>query len=198
MKEFSVFEQALKFSPLQQTKDQIPGARLFGWPDLGQIASVSRSDFEERESFLCRTTTPSVEYACLMIENALVLRTNRGGRVYAGFEKLSFLKPVVDRYLRIADVSESVYIFGEPDWQPPRHPNIRLITLSPDFRLSREWFLIAQSSSLNIAFVAFDELGFETSTPEQIRFRAIKTSDAAVVGGLSTAVEDVIDWSLAA
>jgi len=198
VKEFSLFEQALKFSPLQQTKDEIPGARLSGWPDLGRIASVSRSDFEERESFLCRTTTPSVEYACLMIENALVLRTNRGGRVYAGFEKLSFLKPVVDRYLRIADVSESVYIFGESDWQPPRHPNIRLITLSPDFRLSREWFLIAQSSSLNIAFVAFDELGFETSTPEQIRFRAIKTSDAAVVGGLSTAVEDVIDWSLAA
>src|SRR6266850_3180052 len=198
VKDFSIFEQALKFSPLQQTEDDVPSdARHFGWQDLGQIASVSRSDFEERESFLCRTTTPSVEYACLMIENALVLRTNRGGRVYAGFEKLSFLKPVVARYLRIADVSESVYIFGESDWQPPRHPNIRLINLSPDFRLSREWFLIAQSSSLNIAFVAFDEAGF-ASTPEQIRFRAIKTSDAAVVGGLSTAVEDVIDWSLAA
>ena len=199
MKDFSVFEKALKFSPVQQAQDGLPGvATRFGWQDLGQIATVSRSDFEERESFLCRTTTPSVEYACLMIENALVLRTNRGGRVYAGFEKLSFLKPVVDRYLRIADVSESVYIFGESDWQPPRHPNIRLINLSPDFRLSREWFLIAQSSSLNIAFVAFDEAGFETSTPEQIRFRAIKTSDAAVVGGLSTAVEDVIDWTLAA
>src|SRR6266850_2003261 len=197
VKDFSIFEQALKFSPLQQTQDEAPGAaRHFGWQDLGQVASLSRRDFEERESFLCRTTTPSLEYACLMIENALVLRTNRGGRVYAGFEKLSFLKPIVDRYLRIADVSESVYIFGESDWQPPRHPNMRLITLSPDFRLSREWFLIAQSSSLNIAFVAFDEAGFETSTPEKIRFRALKTSDAAVVGGLSTAVEDVIDWTL--
>ena len=38
-----------------------------------------------------------------MIENALLLR-NRSGRVYAGFEKLSYLQPVVDRYLR-ADVS---------------------------------------------------------------------------------------------
>ena len=199
MKDFSVFEQALKFSPVQQTQDGPPGgATAFGLQDLGPIVSVSRSDFEEHESFLCRTTTPSVEYACLMIENALLLRTNRGGRVYAGFGKLSCLKPIIDRYLRIADVSESVYIFGESDWQPPRHPNMRLINLSPDFRLSREWFLIAQSSSLNIAFVAFDEAGFETSSSQQIRFRAIKTSDAAVVGGLSTAVEDVIDWTLAA
>jgi len=199
VKDFSVFEQALKFSPVQQTQDAPPGgATPFGLQDLGPIASVSRSDFEERESFLCRTTTPSVEYACLMIENALLLRTDRGGRVYAGFEKLSCLKPIIDRYLRIADVSESVYIFGESDWQPPRHPNMRLINLSPDFRLSREWFLIAQSSSLNIAFVAFDEAGFETSSSQEIRFRAIKTSDAAVVGGLSTAVEDVIDWTLAA
>src|SRR5262249_5971420 len=151
--------------------------------------------FAERESFICHTTTASVEYACLLIENAVLLRTNRAGRVYAGVEKLSLLQPIIDRYMRIADVSEAVYLFGRDDWQTPRHPNIRLITLDDDFRLTREWFVIAQSPALNCALIAFDEIGFDRA-PEQIRYWALKTSNPIVVRGLSHAIEGVIDWSL--
>ena len=185
MKNFSIFEHALKFSEVEQIEN------------LGEIASLSRRDFVERESFICHTTTASVEYGCLMIENAILLRTNRSGRVYAGVEKLSALQPIIDRYMRIADVSESVYLFGEDDWRPPRHPNIRLITLDQDFRLAREWFVITHSSSLSCALVAFDESGVE-SLPEQIRYWAVKTSNSNLVGGLANAVEGVIDWCLAA
>ena len=185
MKNFSIFEQALKFSGVQDIEN------------LGEIASLARRDFVERESFMCHTTTASVEYACLMIENAILLRTNRAGRVYAGVEKMSALQPIIDRYMRIADVSESVYLFGQDDWRPPRHPNIRLITLNKDFRLAREWFVIAHSNSLNCAMVAFDETGVET-LPEQIRYWAFKSSNPNLVGSLSNAVEGVIDWSLAA
>ena len=184
MKTFSVFEYALEYS-----------AGLA--ENLGEIASLARKEFVERESFICRTTTASVEYGCLMIENSLLLRTNRGGRVYAGFEKFSQLQPIVDRYLRIGDVSEYVNLFGQNDWQPPRHPNIRLINLLPDFQLSRECFLITESSSLTTAFVAFDETGADTD-PEQIRYWALKTSDPATVNKLVRAVEGVIDWTLAA
>jgi DICT domain-containing protein len=185
VKNFSIFEQALKFSGLEQTEN------------LGEIASLARRDFAERESFICHTTTASVEYACLLIENAVLLRTNRAGRVYAGLEKLSSLQPIIDRYMRIADVSEAVYLFGQDDWRPPRHPNIRLVTLNNDFRLAREWFVIAQSPALNAALVAFDEAGPD-SVPEQARYWALKTSNPLVVRGLSHAVEGVIDWTLAA
>jgi Sensory domain in DIguanylate Cyclases and Two-component system len=185
VKSFSIFEQAIKFSGVEETEN------------LGEIASLSRRDFLERESFICHTTTASVEYACLMIENAVLLRTNRAGRVYAGVEKLSALQPIIDRYMRIADISESVYLFGENDWRPPRHPNVRLISLKGDFRLTREWFVIADSSSLSCAIVAFDEVGAETA-PEQIRYWALKTSNPAVVHALSKSVEGVIDWTLAA
>lgn len=186
MKQFSIFEQALKLSGIEQTEN------------LGEIASLERRDFAERESFMCHTTTASVEYACLMIENAILLRTNRAGRVYAGVERFSALQPIIDRYMRIADVSESVYLFGQDDWRPPRHPNIRLVTLKPDFRLVREWFVITQSTSMSCALVAFDERGLDTSMPEQIRFWALKTSNPSVVGCLASAVEGVIDWTLAA
>jgi len=185
VKSFSIFEYALDYS----------GNCL---DDLGQVASIPRKEFAERECFICRTTTASVEYGCLMIENDLLLRTNRGGRVYAGFGKLSQLQPIIDRYTRIADVSEYVYLFGQNDWQPPRHPNIRVIPLKPDFQLSRELFLITSSSTLTTAFAAVDEVGGDTITPEQIRYCAIKTSNRSVVNGLVNAVEGVIDWTLAA
>ena len=185
MKNFSIFEQALTFSGLDKTEN------------LGEITSLARRDFAERESFMCHTTTASVEYACLLIENALLLRTNRAGRVYAGVGKLSSLQPIIDRYMRIADVSEVVYLFGQDDWRPPRHPNIRLVTLNDDFRLAREWFVITQSPSLNCALVAFDETGTD-GTAEQIRYWALKTSKPSVVRGLANAVDGVIDWTLAA
>src|SRR5260370_33285145 len=107
MKDFSIFEYALKFSDVEQTEN------------LGEIATISRRDFDERETFLCRTTTPSVEYACLMIENALLLRTNRSGRVYAGFEKLSCLHPIIEPYQSIAVVSETAHIFCQLACKPP-------------------------------------------------------------------------------
>lgn len=185
MKNFSIFEQALKFSGNGQIEN------------LGETASLARCEFFGRESFMCHTTTASVEYACLMIENQILLRTNRSGRVYAGVEKLSALQPIIDRYMRIADVSESVFLFGQDDWRPPRHPNIRLITFNQDFRLAREWFVITHSNTLNCALVAFDEAGPE-ALAEQIRYWALKTSNPSFVDSLANAVEGVIDWSLAA
>lgn len=186
MKDFSIFDYALQYSSGEQVDN------------LGQIASLARRDFEEHESFVCRTTTASVEYACLMIENALLLKTNRGGRVYAGFEQFSQLQPIIDRYLRIADISDAVYLFGENDWQPPRHPNIHQVCLRPEFRLAREWFLITQSSTLSAALIAFDEEGKESAVPEQIRYWVLKTNKKKLVSQLVNAVEGVIDWTLAA
>jgi DICT domain-containing protein len=185
VKNFSIFEQALKFSGVEQTEN------------LGEIASLARKDFADRESFICHTTTAMVEYACLLIENAILLRTNRSGRVYAGVEKFSSLQPIIDRYMRIADVSEAVYLFGQDDWRPPRHPNIRLITLNHDFRLAREWFVITESPALNCALVAFDETGPDCLS-EQIRYWALKSSNPLVVRGLAHAIDGVIDWTLAA
>ena len=144
-----------------------------------------------------RSTVPCLEYISLLIENALLLRTNRTGRVYAGFEKFSFMEAVADRYLRIADVSERVYIFGEDDWRPPRHPNMKLIPLAKDARMSREWFVIAESSTLRVALVGAEEQGFDAPVSEARQFRAIKTSDEKIITQLTNAAEKIIDSALA-
>ena len=75
MEDFSLFEHALALAGSQVE-------------DLRDVPHLSRREFEERETFLFRAQVPCLEYASLLIENALLLRTHRGGRVYAGFERL--------------------------------------------------------------------------------------------------------------
>ena len=186
MKNFSLFAQAIQFSKTTQTLD------------LGRISNISRRIFNERETFTFGSNAACIEYACLLIENALLLKTNRAGRIYAGFEKFSCLKPVVDRYMRIADLSETLFIFGENDWKPPRHPNVRVITLSPEFALARELFLIVESPAFQVALIARDEDGFDGMSADRRNFSAVKTGDAEAVTRLAKAAEGVIDWSIAA
>ena len=185
MKEFSMFCHAL-------------ASVSEGVEDLGAVTQVSLRDFDERTTFRFRAEVPCLEYFSLLIENALLLRTHRGGRLYVGFEKLSRMEPVVDRYMRIADISERVYVFGEPDWKPPRHPNLRAIALSADQRLAREWFVVADSPSLRVALVGFDEEGFDAPVLEARTFSALKTHDPALVRLLAAAAESLIDDSLSA
>lgn len=186
MKDLSMFQQAHKI------------AQAFGMQDLGCVSHISRRDFDERQTFAFRAPAPALEYVSLLIENKLLLTTNRTGRVYAGFQKLSRLEPIAERYLRIADVSERVYIFGETDWRPPRHPNMKLVGLCGANGLAREWFVIADSSTLRVAFVAVEETMRDTPAPEARVFRAIKSSDPAVVAELAAFAEGLIDTQLAA
>ncbi len=181
-----MFDQALKI------------VQSVGLHELGDVPNISRRDFDERPTFAFRAQVPVLEYASLLIENKLLLTTNRTGRVYAGFEKLSRMEPVAERYLRIADVSERVYVFGEPDWKPPRHPNMRFIDLQSTDPMAREWFVIADSSTLRVALIAIEEDGFDAPHLEARRFRAIKSNDPAVVAQLAAYAEGLIDTSLAA
>lgn len=185
MKDFSMFEHAL----------EIGGSSV---EDIGQVSNISRRIFNEQVTFRFRSQGSCLEYVSLLIENALLLRTNRAGRIYAGFEQLSRMEGIVDRYLRIADISERLYVFGEADWKPPRHPNMRLITLAHDAKLAREWFIIADSPTLRVALIAIDESGSNVPALETRNFRAFKSSNPAVIAHLVAAIEGLIDASLAA
>jgi DICT domain-containing protein len=186
VKNFSMFEQALRLTESSRAED------------LGQVSYISRRVFDERETFIFRSQVPCLEYASLLIENAVLLRTNRTGRIYVGFEKLSRMEAIIDRYLRIADVSERVYVFGEADWKPPRHPNMKLIPVQSGSRLGREWFVIAESSTLRVALVALDEDGFDVPDLEARNFRGFKSSDPAVVAQLAAVAEGLVDSAMAA
>jgi len=183
---FSIFEQALAANGKTRTDD------------LGQVAYISRRDFDERTTFTFRSQVPCLEYVSLLIENQLLLRPVRTGRIYAGFEKLSRLEPIIDRYLRIADLSERIYVFGEADWHPPRHPNMQPIWIAPEATLAREWFVIVESPGARLALIATDETGWSAPVLEDRLFRALVTHDAELVAHLAMLTEEFIDDTLAA
>jgi DICT domain-containing protein len=176
----------------------LSAAQEHGVEDLGFVHNISRRDFDGRVTFRFRTQVPCMEYLSLLIENAVLLRTNRAGRVYAGFEKLSHMEAIADRYLRMADLSERVYVFGEADWLPPRHPNMRAIAVSPNCRLAREWFVITCSATMHVALVGFDERWAGAMDSAERQFSAFKSSDPAVVMKLAEVAEGLVDASLAA
>lgn len=186
MRDFSLFERALA------------ACGAGGVEDLGYVAHISRRDFDERGTFRFRAQVPCLEYVSLLIENTLLLRTARIGRIYAGFERLSCMEPIADRYLRIADLSERVYVFGEADWRPPRHPNLQTIALEENANLAREWFVVAASPKLHVALVALDESGWTTPAHDERIFHALVTHDAAIVKQIAAATEDFIDYVAAA
>lgn len=187
--ELSLFEQALE--------PAVGGARV---EDLGCVYNVSRRTYEEKATFTFRAQAPCIEYLSLLVENALLLGAHRAGRVYAGFGKLSRMEPVADRYLRIADLSERLYVFGEADWKPPRHPNMRVLPVAPGSTLAHECFIVADSPLLHVSLIAVDtdDSGAVAPTHETRAFHAIKSSDPAVVSQLAAAIERLIDASLAA
>lgn len=184
VKEFSMFEHALK------------AAGSGTLEDLGDVANISRTVFDAHPTIRFRTQAPCMEYLSLLIENALLLRTHRAGRIYVGFEKLSCMKPVADRYLRIADISEHVYAFGEADWTPPRHPNMKFVKIDSEMKLARELFVIADSPVLRMALVGIDEDGFDAQTHDERNFRAFKSHDPFIVSQLAKAAENLIDAAI--
>lgn len=184
MKNFSLYDCALQ--AMQGTVK-----------DLGVVSQVSRREFDERPTFLFRARVPCLEYFSLLIENALLLRTHRRGRVYAGFQRLSLMEPVVDLYMRIADLSERVFVLGEPDWCPPRHPHMRVIKLPGDVAVAHERFVIASSPTLCAAIVGVDEDPATITAPDAGQFSAVKSNDPKVVARLADAAEDLIDDVLA-
>jgi DICT domain-containing protein len=95
--------------------------------------------------------------------------------------------------LRIADVSERVYVFGVNDWTPPRHPRLKIIPVPPGSALSLEWFVIANASNYHVALLARDEEGFGAPILERRHFTALKTSNGEVVMELAEMVEKLID-----
>src|SRR5204863_2058857 len=115
---------------------------------------------------------------------------------YGGFETLSLLQPFVERYLHHAYISETVYVLRQNHWQPPRHPNMRYISLTPGSRLTHDTFLIADCSNHHAALVAMHEAAVNEEKTEERKFKVIKSSNPAVVTQLALALEAMIDQSL--
>lgn len=132
------------------------------------------------QSLKYETKVPQLEYMCLMMEN-IVLTKKLQGNVYAGFQKFSRAKNVLDRFQAMTEYSH-VHIFGENDAVMDRTDGINYIELPPNSELMREWFLIIDSPTFKSMMVAYDMEGFGVHEVEEGRkFKGVKTSSPRVI-----------------
>lgn len=122
---------------------------------------------------------PSLIKVSHEIENG-VLHGTSGARVFAGFQKLSFLLPILSRYEQMALVAESVWVFGYPDVELPSIPGFHVVELPEGHTLVGEWFLVVESANYFSALVAKDISGFEVPQHKRL-FRGVWTFNAAMV-----------------
>lgn len=90
----------------------------------------------EQQSILLnhRRTMSLISYE---IENATLI-DHVSTRPFAGFQYFSKFLPQAKRYQRLAALSQSVYVFGVPDVEPPELPKVEYIRLTTTDQLAKE------------------------------------------------------------
>lgn len=157
--------------------------------ELGKDADKSKlSSF----SLKFETKIPNLEKMCYIMEKVL-LNKGEGATVYAGFQKQSRAEAIWDRYHKMADNVEQIYVFGENDANLDPHPNIKFINLPPRHELIREWFLVIDKPIGKSMMVAYDLDGFGKYENEKDRnFKGAKTQRPEAVTKAVELLEDLI------
>jgi signal transduction histidine kinase len=150
--------------------------------DAGVSLSLFGLARASRERQLFVNDRPGLTRIAQEMEEA-VLAERLPARIFVGFQKWSFARPVVARYAELAKHARGVWLFGLPDVEPPALPGITWVALSERHALVREWFVVVDAASY-FAVLAADALdGFDVA-PARRRFQAVWSFDATLVHDL--------------
>ncbi|HSH03985.1 MAG TPA: DICT sensory domain-containing protein [Anaerolineae bacterium] len=119
------------------------------------LYSLIKEDINE-EMFL--HTVEGMRLMSHQIES-IVLEEGLETDMFVGFQKYSAFVPQILRYRRLAEVASSIYLFGQPNWSLAPLPRTAYIPLSRNHPLTREWFIVVNSSVLSCALVARERIG---------------------------------------
>lgn len=136
-----------------------------------------------REPHLFVDDRHGLQRIALDMENT-VLAEALPTRVFAGFQKWSFVLPVVPRYARLARIARGIWVFGLPDIAPPAIAGVTWVSLTERHALAHEWFLVADGDGYFAALAAEELSGVDVSN-ERRRFRAVWSCDDALVHDLA-------------
>lgn len=125
------------------------------------------------------------------IENASI-QDGAQTRVFSAFQRMSRFLPQVERYKKLAERSESIYVFGVPDVPVPEIPRVTYIHLEPHMQLAKEWFLVSYGKGYASA-LATEELTSIDDPDEQRRFKGIWTFETPMVAILEEWLTRTVD-----
>jgi DICT domain-containing protein len=116
---------------------------------------------------------------CSIIEDKII-QESFNIKVFAGFQQLEYFLPIVERYKKIAEVAQNVYIFGKPYADMPTIDKLHYVHLKPEDQLSKEWFLVIKHESYTRSLASLNMS--EDDTPRSHRiFKGVLTSDSAII-----------------
>lgn len=124
---------------------------------------------------------PTLRAWCREVEDHVVSADLQDARVLAGFQHLSRVQGVLDRYRRVLDVAGEVTLFGIGDhsWHADL-PGVREVSL-PDIDLAHEWFVVVDTPSEPSLLVARPVDGG--------RYDVVRSRDAWVVEAAAAALD---------
>ncbi len=134
-------------------------------PDQEQDAFVNTVDMMLKISY---------QIEDIVIDNALPVD------FYAGFQRFSHFRHQNARYKRLADVARRVFVFGEPDVEPPNIPGVQFVPLLPGSALTLEWFLVINTPTFFTALLTKEMPGADPIRGDR-RFEGIWTYEEQVV-----------------
>jgi DICT domain-containing protein len=116
---------------------------------------------------------------CRINERLTLERHSQDAQVFAGFERLSRVRPVLSRYRQLAAAARRLVIFATHDEALPL--DAELIDVG-DRPLSREWFLVIDAPSYKALLAARDLTGFGPTGPlAHRRFVAVTLHDPELI-----------------
>jgi DICT domain-containing protein len=122
----------------------------------------------------------------------VILLDGAHGRIFSSFQRMSRFLPQAERYQKLAEKAEHVYIFGEKDVEVPIIPNTTYVFLSKTDALVKEWFVVAYAPEYQ-SVLATRELS-DIDDPDDIRtFQGIWTFDRNMVDIIQEWLSSAVD-----
>lgn len=159
---------------------------------------LARNLFEQLELEF-ETTVPALATMSLNMELATLEHHATGGTIFVGFQKMSrFTNGVAQRYLKMAERQNRVFVFGLPDsLDGPTHPNLSYIPLEEEDALIQEWFVVMDTPQYRSALSALDLVGFDNTTDINERlFTGVRTRSAELTKTLASALDGALSQTL--
>lgn len=151
-----------------QIDSQFSVYNLINWRNIYNI-------FTERRKLLAHWSK-SIEESVIQQE----LET----RVFASFQQMRYIKPVLPRYHQMYKTTKHIYVFGVPAPEDPPLNQFECVHLQDDDNLTKEWFLVVSHPRYHRALVAQEITPLGTPHRQRL-FRGVLTSDADQVKRLA-------------
>lgn len=149
-----------------------------GYRSFEQETQQSLTDALKSSNLFFTCSVLGMEAISHVIEDQAI---NLGGKFdfYAGFQKFSRLMPQEERYRKLSMLNNPINIFGIPDAQPWKAPNLKVFTLqkprSPeDSSLTHNWFVVLNNPQfVSMALIASElpQAKLSVRNPDKLVYR---------------------------